>query len=632
MIEINKGGGLMQLFNRQFELNELATLSLGIIFIILLLLNIKSKILCWSDIKKIPYYLLIDVSFVCFYIGLFVTVIEDVTDEDSFWHKLLNFFEHISFVIFAMFIFLWSFYTFILSPLKKKYLTTYETIKKEKIDITTIVIIIISLSFFILFVTATDLIIELITFKEDNETIVILNFLGLLLTTLSYVLICIRAHLSKNESSTGILIWSPFPLWLSDSLKYLLYLFLIVVAFHFTINILEWGPEIKWPEAYGSILMPMSFLIFFVELGVIKYSEVESLKKKFQTLLDRLPMSVYVKNDKLEYIACNNNFASSLNIKREDIIGKTDINLSIENNSELTNQDKDQTILNNKRESYRLEQIKKDDHYKWVTTLKIPHMDLKNDKVLEILSFSYDEIEFDYKDLFDFLFDNVTNVVLLVAADSKEIIKANEAASALFGLTNNKLTKMTISNIHNEYYNDFEQKLNEIEQLKKQEFYITIPVKYDNNKTMDIKYHIIFKKFTTTDQKVKKDESRFVSKGELVFEYDYDNYEPINIMSVDTSICNMLGKKKDEFEKKNFLLTIHPVSMHDKVKNKIKEVVKNKKTDPITVPCLCSYKTQIDVHITIEKVSNGIKYTMKHIFHEYYLFIYNKTSNSSSAV
>lgn len=106
--------GYISKFFSKFEENELITLILGFLFLIFLIINAlflsgnnKNKNTETEDKTIIPHFFMIKVSYICFFAGLSLTVMEDVFSDKSIWYRSLNFLEHLSFMACALSFMIW---------------------------------------------------------------------------------------------------------------------------------------------------------------------------------------------------------------------------------------------------------------------------------------------------------------------------------------------------------------------------------------------------------------------------------------------------------------------------------------------------------------------------------------------
>ena len=115
---------------------------------------------------------------------------------------------------------------------------------------------------------------------------------------------------------------------LQNSLKYLLVGLLSLMILHSFSNVLDWGgitSALDPFKDYLGIFEPLYWGFFlYIYLQGIETKKLLDSENKFKTLLENLPQKIFLKDENSVYISCNENYARDLNIRPDEIVGKTD--------------------------------------------------------------------------------------------------------------------------------------------------------------------------------------------------------------------------------------------------------------------------------------------------------------------
>jgi len=104
--------------------------------------------------------------------------------------------------------------------------------------------------------------------------------------------------------------------------------------------------------------------------------ELRRSENKYKTLLDHLPQKIFHKNNASVYLSCNENYARDLNIKLEEIQGKTDFDFFPKALAEKYRADDKRILASGKTEDIE-ENYPQDGQDMWVHTVKTPIKDEK---------------------------------------------------------------------------------------------------------------------------------------------------------------------------------------------------------------------------------------------------------------
>jgi len=185
-------------------------------------------------------------------------------------------------------------------------------------------------------------------------------------------------------------------------------------------------------------------------------SKLRESENKYRTLLENLPQKIFFKDRDSVYISCNENYARDLNIKPDEITGKTDYNFFPRELAEKYRAD-DKKIM----ESGKIEHIEEDyiqDGQKvFVHTVKTPVRD-ENGDVVGILGIFWDITERkkmeealrESEERYRTLVQNVPIAVYRTTPGAKgKFLMGNPAFFKMFGLgSEEELKKIAVADVH----------------------------------------------------------------------------------------------------------------------------------------------------------------------------------------
>jgi len=102
---------------------------------------------------------------------------------------------------------------------------------------------------------------------------------------------------------------------------------------------------------------------------------LEKSEHKYRILVENIPQNIFQKDLDSVYISCNENFASTLNIRPEDITGKTDFDLYPAELAEKYRNDDKRVMASGIPEEF-VEQYLQDGKKCWIDTIKTPVKDI----------------------------------------------------------------------------------------------------------------------------------------------------------------------------------------------------------------------------------------------------------------
>ena len=152
--------------------------------------------------------------------------------------------------------------------------------------------------------------------------------------------------------------------------------------------------------------------------------EIKNSENKYRTLVENIPQKIFLKDNNLIYISCNENYARDLKIKPDDIIGKTDYDFYPKKLAEKYRKDDKRIMKSRKMENIEEEYIQ-DGKKVFVSTIKVPIRDekenvtgllgvfwditdkRKDEEAIKISEEIIKESEEKYRNLFEFAPDGI---------------------------------------------------------------------------------------------------------------------------------------------------------------------------------------------------------------------------------
>lgn len=110
------------------------------------------------------------------------------------------------------------------------------------------------------------------------------------------------------------------------------------------------------------------------ELNVFAEREIQYI-----TILESLPLKVFLKNSDSVFVYCNSTFAAELGLKPEEVYGKNDFDLYLKENAAQYLREDKEVFLSNKPMDIESKNSRKE-KMSWIRLLKIPIMSLKSKK------------------------------------------------------------------------------------------------------------------------------------------------------------------------------------------------------------------------------------------------------------
>jgi len=105
---------------------------------------------------------------------------------------------------------------------------------------------------------------------------------------------------------------------LQKDVKVALGMLLVVMAFHYGSNALEWcgiTDALDPIEDYVEILEPVLWCgFFYIFLRGMAERNLRASEERYRTLVDNLPQKIFLKDTNSVFVSCNKNFAADLSI------------------------------------------------------------------------------------------------------------------------------------------------------------------------------------------------------------------------------------------------------------------------------------------------------------------------------
>ena len=192
-------------------------------------------------------------------------------------------------------------------------------------------------------------------------------------------------------------------------------------------------------------------LLFYVR-GIKKANQaLADSENKYKTLIDKLPMNVFLKDTNSVYLSCNQRYADSLGIKSEDIVGKNDFDFHPDNAQIYQSGDK--VIMVSGETHDFVESFIDNGREIFIQTIKTP---VYNDagELTGVLGIFWDitaekeaqqEIILKEKEQREMLNSMVSAV--LTIDDTGKILTFNKAAEKLFGYAADEIIGQTVNHL-----------------------------------------------------------------------------------------------------------------------------------------------------------------------------------------
>ncbi len=195
-------------------------------------------------------------------------------------------------------------------------------------------------------------------------------------------------------------------------------------------------------------------LIRDITKDILQKNKIEELNAQKETLLDNLPLSIYFKDKNLKYIEVNKSFVKMLGLTKEEIVGKTDKELNLDNlPSEY--EEFDRQILKNKKiiTNYERENVCPKGNTYLSSTTKVPYLN-KDGEVVGIIGVVRDiteqkkheialaESEQKFKAI-----TNFANDAIILIDNSEKIALWNKAAQNIFGYNEQEVISKNLHDI-----------------------------------------------------------------------------------------------------------------------------------------------------------------------------------------
>lgn len=106
-----------------------------------------------------------------------------------------------------------------------------------------------------------------------------------------------------------------------------------------------------------------------------KDDALQKSEHKYRTLVENIPQNIFRKDLNSVYVSCNENFANTLDLRPEEITGKTDCDLYPRDLAEKYRNDDKRLMATGQTEEF-VEQYLLDGNVRWINTIKTPVKDI----------------------------------------------------------------------------------------------------------------------------------------------------------------------------------------------------------------------------------------------------------------
>lgn len=220
-----------------------------------------------------------------------------------------------------------------------------------------------------------------------------------------------------------------------------------------------------------SIFLVVTIGLLFYVRGVKKANlALADSENKYKTLIDKLPMNVFLKDTSSVYLSCNQRYADSLGIKPEDIVGKDDFDFH-PGNAEIY-QSGDKVIMASGATHDFIESFIENGKEIFIHTIKTPVYNNAGE-LTGVLGLFWDttaekeaqqEIILKEKEQREML-DSMVSAVLTIDETGK-ILTFNKAAEKLFAYTADEIIGQTVNHLmpdsfaseHDSYLKNYDEK------------------------------------------------------------------------------------------------------------------------------------------------------------------------------
>lgn len=193
-------------------------------------------------------------------------------------------------------------------------------------------------------------------------------------------------------------------------------------------------------------------------------------ESKYRTLLENLPQKIFLKDRNSVYVSCNENYARDLNIKAEEIVGKTDYEFYSKELAEKYRKDDKRIMESGEKEDIE-EQYIQDGKELIVHTVKTPVKDARGN-VIGILGIFWDITELKRAEeqirKLSFAVEQSIDGIAIGDLEPK-LVYVNDAFARMHGYTPEEMIGMTATKLHNK--SQMPEHKRHIKQLKIQGFW-----------------------------------------------------------------------------------------------------------------------------------------------------------------
>lgn len=323
--------------------------------------------------------------------------------------------------------------------------------------------------------------------------------------------------------------------------------------------------ELKWTsDDYIVIWLKNNFIKENLRLK----KELNNQEKLLNTFIDSSPDYVFFKDIDGTYLNCNKKFYENLKMKKEDIVGKKDEDLYIEETAKKFKETDLETISNNEKLVY-VDKVKLKENIHYVEeTMKMPYID-QNNNVVGIIGVTRD---ISYKRAIEDRLRSNENIFLnllnhledaVIIKEGEKTLFVNDAFEKIYGINPKEIYERESFLIAEEHIHpedrelfkniDFNEPLDKIARIIRQDNEVRW-VWFRSNPFKDVKGKILRRIIIINDMTNKINEEKQLDKlrREFFANISHEFNTPINLIlsalkMLELSVYNEKIENKDKF-------------------------------------------------------------------------------------
>jgi PAS domain S-box-containing protein len=233
------------------------------------------------------------------------------------------------------------------------------------------------------------------------------------------------------------------------------------IAHHNISNTLQQNDSILVIQSFIGVVA-ITFLVLSSVLNERKrmQSSLQESLIKYRTLLENLPQKIFVKNNELFFVSCNENFAKELNISSSEISGKTDYDFFPKEMAEKYRKEDAEFLALGKPLETEIYEFR-DGYPCWTQVVKIPIRD-RNGSITGVQGIFWDITERklaeeglkNSEEKYRFLFERNPVPLLIYDTETLKFLAVNEAFLKQYGFSIDDVLAMQLPDLYPEEEKD----------------------------------------------------------------------------------------------------------------------------------------------------------------------------------